>query len=351
METCNLTHRYNSMKKLIYCLAILAAASATATARPLQKSNVAADAKWLVHLDLDNFKNTQIGQFVIREFVEKKWGEAKAGLKQAFDLDVEWTQLEAITAYGNDYLAGPDAKGILVAQVDHHAFEALKTKAERLIEMAPDGSGFISRLKDSPTLYAVKGDLFLVFPKDGFLVVGKSRAQVEKADQVIGGKAPNLTESKAFADFPMLPNTFFFLALAEGFHGKTALPPQAQVLQQADGGRLVLGEQADNLFINLALRAKTPEVCQQIQQILQGMMALVSLSQQKQPELVELVQNIKVTSTEKLVSLAIQYPVTKVIDKIGSAVSVQKKHDGSAPRKHKAKEKTPAAEATPDDNK
>ena len=208
-----------------------------------------------------------------------------------------------------------------------------------MVELAPDGGGFINQVKDAPKgTYSINNEIIITLPKDGLLVLSKTRSLVEKANDVIAGKADSLRANQAFSDFATVPNAFIFLAVAEGFSAKANLPPQAQILQQADGGRLVLGEKADNLYLSLALRAKTAEVSQQLQQVVQGMIALVSMSQQQQPDLVQLMQNLKVTSTDKLVSLAIEYPVAKVIEKLGAVAAKEKVHGNKAP------EKKPAAE-------
>src|SRR3954470_3288602 len=59
------------MKSMIHVFAVLLFIT-TGIAEPLHKEQVGADVKWLVHLDVDSFLASKVGQFVMQEFVEKK---------------------------------------------------------------------------------------------------------------------------------------------------------------------------------------------------------------------------------------------------------------------------------------
>ena len=107
----------------------------------------------------------------------------------------------------------------------------------------------------------------------------------------------------------------------------------------ADGGRLVLGENKENFFLNVSLRAKTAEGCTQIQQVAQGLLALVSLSQGNNAQLQQLLQATTVSATEKFVTLATEFPIDKVLSEISKKMpklSVQVKPDKNDPDKKNA---------------
>lgn len=72
--------------------------------------------------------------------------------------------------------------------------------------------------------------------------------------------------------------------------------------------------------MSLALKAKTPEVVTQMQQVIQGLIAMASLGQPEDKDLAKLVQGIKVGATEKVVSVRVEYPVEKVIEKLNEQV-------------------------------
>ena len=73
------------MKTVAQILALILPLAATCVAGPLQKEQVAADAKWLVHLDFDKLRSTTVGDYVIQRVLGPKVDEVKRQLE--FDLD------------------------------------------------------------------------------------------------------------------------------------------------------------------------------------------------------------------------------------------------------------------------
>lgn len=289
--------------------------TAPATASPLQKEQVAADAKWLLHVDLDRFRASKIGSYFAREFLEAKLARPKEDLKRELNFDLDVNKISSITAYGTDYQRNPDANGVLVIKTDLDVSKALDGLIERFAKEAGEGAGPVKREKGgSATTYSFHNEQGFVSVQPGKLVVvGKSREAVAKAEAVLSKKSPNLSTGKAFSGFPEAPEAFFFLALAEGFNEDAPLPPHAKVLKMTEGARLILGENAANLFLNLALKAKSSEVMTQMQQVIQGTVALASLSQQENPDLMQLAQSVKVSGNDNMVTVGVEFPVENAI--------------------------------------
>jgi hypothetical protein len=131
---------------------------------------------------------------------------------------------------------------------------------------------------------------------------------------VLQGKAANLSSAETFEGFPEVSDGFFFVAVAEGFNRLAPIPPQAQVLQMAEGGRIVLGENAEKLFAHVALKTRTQEVSTQLQHVIQGALALISFANSQQEELVQLARSAKVTGGDRLVSVSVEYPVKQLLE-------------------------------------
>ncbi|MBI4658021.1 MAG: hypothetical protein HY735_04080 [Verrucomicrobia bacterium] len=331
------------MKYHLYSLAtVLVLATAPASDAALAKNQVASDAKWLLHLDLQNLRRTQVGEFLTKHVVEKATGELKA--KAGIDLGALVSKISHVTAYGTDFAKHPEANGVMMIQMDAEAQKILE--GFLAAQLLADAKGALKKeQKESSVLYSLKNELFLAVQPDHLVMLGKSQRQIEKAQDVIAGTAANLNESRAFSDFPAVPEAFFFLAVAEGFNEDSAIPPQAQVLKMADGGRLVLGEKAERLFLDLALRAKSSEVSDQIQQVFEGIKAMVSLSQDKNQELQELVRSIKVSTKGKIVTINVEYPVGPLMKKVGEKIDDKfKGRDGESTSKPGSEPKADGAE-------
>ena len=318
-----------------YHLYLLAAAVAIVArpldAAPLPKKQIAADAKWLVHVDLQNLRKTKLGEFATKGVLEN----AIAPLKSQLGIDVNGLieRVGSITAYGTDFQKNPEASGVLLVQLDGEAQKIVEGLLAA--QMLADTKETIKKSQlDGVISYSAENKLALAIHPNHLVVVGKSQKQVDKAAEVLAGKAQNLTASESFSDFPAPPNAFFFLAVAEGFNSNAAIPPQAEVLRKADGARIIIGEEVEKLFVDLSLRAKSVDVSQQIQQVIEGIRAMVSLSQIENKDLQELVRSINVSTKGKLVTVRADFPVGALIKRIEHEV-----HEGHGGKKGAAKAK------------
>src|ERR1041384_7526489 len=157
--------------------------AAPAPASPLQKEQVAADAKWLLHVDLEQFRASKIGSYVTKEILEAKLTKPKEDLKRELNFDLDVNKISSITAYGTDYQRHPDANGVLVIKTDLDVTKALDGLIEKFAKEAGEGAGPVKRDKrGSATTYSFHNEEGFVSVQPGKLVVlGKSR-EVEKAE-------------------------------------------------------------------------------------------------------------------------------------------------------------------------
>jgi len=323
-----------TMKYLACAITALWTFASTTFALPLQKGFVPADAKWLVHLDLDSFRDSKMGETVLKE----KLAAPLAHLKEVAKVDVEviLQKLHSITAYGMDFETGRKANGVLLLSGSEETRQILE--AFLAGQILQNGDGPIKQLQKEPfKLYSVNNEVFISCGGNGQVLVSKSREQLEEARKTLAGNGRTARSNDPFSGYASVPNTFFLLAVAEGFNENPAIPPQAKILKMAEGARIVLGEKAENLFLNLALKAKDSEVIQQIRAVLDGMKALVALGQSENKDLLELIQGTQVASTEKIVTVNIEYPFAKAIGKLDEMT----KHmdSKSAPGKHRKHDK------------
>jgi hypothetical protein len=303
------------MKHRLFLLAICAiCAIPTTFAATLPKHQVASDAKWLLHLDLQNLWRTQVGEFLTKNLLEKASGEVKD--KIGIDVSALVQKISHITAYGTEFAENPERNSVLMVQIDAEARKILEGFLAAQL-LADSGGKVTKEQQGASALYSLHNELFLSLEPNHVAILGKSAQQIDKAKSVLAGKSPSLKGSDAFSDFPPAPDAFFFLAVAEGFNADAAVPPQAQVLKMADGGQLVLGEQSEKLFLSLALKSKTAEVTEQIQQVFEGIRAMVMLGQTDNKDLQELVRSIKVVAKNRIVTVNAEFPVAPLLKKVG----------------------------------
>lgn len=290
-------------------------------AGPLDQAKVAGDAKWVVHVDFEAFHGSKLGRHITETMIRPKV-EGIEALKK-LNLSVNLTNISGLTAYGSSFDKNGD--GVLMLSTTAEVKKDLDTLVG-MAALSESETKDITMVQQTPyPLYSLKDGIF-VAPGDGLVVLAKSRDQIGQAREVITGKTANLAKSTSFNDYPKTANTFFFLGLAEGFNENANIPPQAQVLREAKGGRLVVGEKDQNVFVNLIFKGKDEESSTKIQQVLQGIVALVSLSQQDK-EITELAAGTKIASEGKNVSVNLQFPVAKALAKIEEKHQPKEKDD------------------------
>jgi hypothetical protein len=295
------------------CLSVTGLAlAACATAAPLRKTEVAADAKWVLHLDADQMRSTSTGNFLVTEVADKLLADPKAEIKRETGIDLDLNKISSITAYG-DY-----TNHVLLLKADIDAEKVLDAfLAKMKSEGKSEPSSAVKTTEDGLVTYSIKDHVFLTIRPDKIIIAGQTLEANRRANEVLAGKSPNLSSSTAFTAFPETHKAFFFLGAAEGFN-PAELPsgaaanngnnPKAKILKMADGGRLVVGQDADQLFADVSLKAKSPTVVKQMQQIIQGMIALGSLAQPDNTNLQQLAESAKVDRAGDVVTLSLNFP-------------------------------------------
>jgi hypothetical protein len=306
------------MLRIARTAVLLLALATPVLAGPLQKEIIPADAKWLLHWDLEKYRSTEVGQYFDREIVSKKIAKPRADLKQYFNFDLEWEKFTSLTAYGTDFEPKDGPSGVLIIKTDLTTANSAEMAFIKQADYAKSNGGPVEEVKAGPFgTYSIHKNIFVSIQKEGRIVLGKSLDQVNKAIAIIQGKSANLAVPPALSGFPSGDNDFFLIALAEGFGDRIPLPPNAKILQTAEGIRAILREKNNKLSLDLTLKAKSADSCKQMQQVLQGMIALVNLSQQENKDLMLLAQSAAVTTDDRSVSLGLDYPVKDAIAKLG----------------------------------
>jgi hypothetical protein len=229
------------------------------------------------------------------------------------NLSLNLTNISSVTAYGPDF--AKNGEGVLLLNTRAN----LRSDLDTLVGMAAlskNEKKDFEMLQQKPfALYTFKEQIYLLPFTSNAVLVAKSRDQLENAREVVLGKADSLAKGSRFKNYPKIEEPLTFLAMAEGFNDFADIPPQAQVLREAKGGRLAFGEKDKEIFANLVFQVKDEEASTKIQQVLQGIVALISLSQPDK-EITQLASNSKIAADGATVSVDLHYGVAKLIERI-----------------------------------
>lgn len=302
--------------------------SQSASAGTLNNRFVADQTKWLVHLDLDNFRTTKLGRLLAEQVIDPAIAKAIAEFQPLVKIDLDWHQIRSLTAYGNKYQAGSEPNGVLLVAAEVTLLDSLLEALADESQSDPTANRPVDRVQMNPfPMYRLEQNLFLTRPQPDCLIIGKQSNEVFQAREVVLGKAPNLSQASTFALYPPAPQSFIFLGLAESFRDE-AVPPQAELLKKAEGGRLIIGEAPETFFLTLDLKTQTAEISRQIQQVVQGMLALSMLTLAQNEDArgaLEMIQNIRVKTSDHFVTINLQFPLEKALALLDDSLAKQHK--------------------------
>jgi hypothetical protein len=308
------------MKYLGYIFSTILAFAYAAHAGPLRHQEVAADARWVLHLDVDRFRSTPTGESLLQEAGNKLSEHLKQLFKDEPSPDLDLNKLKSVTVYGD--FSGSNQVVILKSDLE------IGKILEFALTQAAKHKGLSSwpltkAERGGVTTYTLPDHVSIWVRPDNTGILSKSAEAAERANEVIDGRSPNLTSRTAFNDFPTVQKAFFFFGAAEGFNSSEELKaevfkdgtnnPKAKILKMTESGRAVIGQDDDKLFLNISLKAKTSEVATHMQQVVQGMIALASLAQSDNEQVQQLAESAKVTTAGNNVNLSLSFPADKAL--------------------------------------
>lgn len=300
------------MKKIISSCLLLAMITIPAAAGPLRAQWVSADARWVAHLDLEAARASALGSFIIdnQERFDIEFGELEEmGINPLEDID-------NITIYG---VGNPEDEGIIIVRTND--------KIDRLIEMAREKAPNFKEIDiDGLTIYSFdKGDMYAYVRKSRngdtrTIIITKAQDRLIRAINVIRGRVPSLDEAD---------NTDLILPSRDGVivcAAAAGLPwmeeeennPASQILKMAQSLSIQLGEDGPESYVNVSIETSSKEDAQNIYGVLNGVLSLGRMmSGQPDSELAELrtlIDNVKLDSNKKSLSITISCPTQELLE-------------------------------------
>ncbi|MBK1877735.1 hypothetical protein [Pelagicoccus mobilis] len=298
------------IKKQICTLLTGAVAIASAlTAAPLVQTEIAKDAKWLAHIDMEGILESSFADLGVAKLKEEIAKNNQSAI--SIDVDLVLDEIKSVTAYGASFEEDAANKSVVILRTGDRLqaiFDGFLAAQELEGNEIP-----LKRVGDKPyQTYLLEGELYLAFPNKNYAIAGKSFEQIEHAYEVIQGKADNLsaTEQKLVLN---ADSGFFLMVTAKGIDSFKNVPPQARMLQKTKGGQVSIGESEGSFKANVMLTTANEEVSLQLYRIVQGMLALASFTQVENQSMMEIVDSVDVRQGEDFVSLDFQYPVEKLM--------------------------------------
>jgi hypothetical protein len=280
-------------------IAVVLGFVAVVRAEPLDLKQVAADAKWAAHLDVDALHASTLFQKARAELL-RKHPEAEAHLAMLRDV---WkfnpcTDIHSVTIYGRQ-IKKDTGVAIVRAKVDQNL---LLEKAK----LAPDHRVSTYGKYELHSWIHAKGSrhergMTGTFYKPDVMIFGASADEVMAALDVLDGTKPNFAAKESGLSLSIPPGAIL-VAGATGL-ADVELPYKSPLTKQADALVLAIGENQGEVFVVGQLTVKQADVAQQIKTVVEGGLALAALAHSGDADAIKMVNAVKVTAADKAVSV------------------------------------------------
>ncbi len=293
---------------LTVAAAAVMALTVVAQAAPLNLNQVAADAKWVAHVDVDAMKAASVVQKAYDKHVDAHPGAEQRLAMVSKLIGMNPTKdLASATLYGTQLKK--DTGVLLVnATVDG------KLLGE-LVKKAPD---YRTSTYGKHTLHswtAKKGKdhehpVTGVLAAPTVLVFGRTAAEVMAALDILDGKLPSLEGS----DSPLAaeaPAGTIVLARAVGL-SEAKLPCKSPLVKLSESFCMALGENEGKSFLKAKLVTKSTETADQVKAIAEGFRAMAALHKSEDADAQKVLKAVKVDVDGTAVALTVEVPADEV---------------------------------------
>ena len=274
----------------------------------LIKANVDADANWVVHADVEKFKETKIASIIDNELKAAGVYEQLDFFKSVFSFNpVE--DIKSITIYGK----GQDEANAVVIIKGNFDMDVL----ENLIRQNPyyeekkHGKYVLhSWIDEKKVDQGAKRQFGTFHNKD--ILLGAGADSIGKALDVLDGKARNARQKGLFKALKKSDKNAFIVAAASGVGKITEQWEQAMMLKHTKESSLKVGESEGNVYIDLSLQTSSSQTAEELTQLIQGIIAFLNLAGQEQPQIAQLASSIKVTTRKNTVRVHFEHDIDKI---------------------------------------
>lgn len=302
----------NKTFRLWLTVSLLMAGLGDLFAAPLSKAQIAADAKWVMHLDMTQFAASQTCRILANGQGEAKRFHAMLNhYRNLLGVD-PLKDIASLTLFGNEVTG---SRGV--------ALVGGSLNAKQITRQFSTYPEYTSKKSGKLTLQSwmdksTGKPLWASFYSSRQLILASDEFSLVNTAWVLDGEKPNLASSKAATlPFPAAQPGNFFTAVTRGYSGTT--PTQAMILRNTQSANLQLAENSGVVDGAILLNADSPETALQIQQILNGLMLSAGFADPDSP-LAKLAELSTLSRNGNTMSLKIRCPANQAAGLVASVL-------------------------------
>ena len=294
--------------KYLFVLASLSLAFSL-NAKPLNLAKVSESSNWIMHMDFESMRSSEIGVF-LEDSLEKvpEMDEKRKDLQKKFGVDL--MGVSNLTIFGS----GEKHKGIGILEGGVDA--SIVTEVTRSREYIQE-----SKVGKKTIFSTDKGRRPMAFSvlKKGKIVFGPDRDYVSEGIQLANGKGsgssghPILESLNELLDNPGL----VFFANMKGAKEVAELDQWARLMtDKIDSCGMVVGGQDGGLTIIGLIETNSIESSEPMENMIRGGLAMMDMKVKKDERMKEFLEGYKVTREGRIIRVEIELSNSLIIDRI-----------------------------------
>jgi hypothetical protein len=295
------------MKKILVPIVLAWIPLLAIQAKPLDLSKVSRNANWLMHMDFDAMRNSEIGSFML-ESMEKipDAVERMEKMKKKYGVDVD--EFSYLTMSGT----GEQHKGIAIMKggVD----------TDMLVDFAKSQDSIeVSRIGKQKVYSSDRGRHSMAFAplKKGVIVGGPDTDYVSEGIELAKGKAPSY---KGHDILDVLAKQidnpgFLFFADVKGAAKDNELDQRAmQMLEKVKAGGMAVGDDGGSISFVAVVEATDEETCKQVEAMVRGGMAMMDMAKAKDKRLEKVLEGHSIKRDGKMLWVKMVFSAEAIMD-------------------------------------
>ncbi len=279
-------------------------------ADPLDARQIPADAKWVVHIDMDAARDTKTWDAIYTKLVNNDEFQTKVGQIEQLMNGHFPRDMRDLTLYGR--AAGDEAAVIILhAKMDRNQTLGFLQLMNTYQENAYGDYKVIS--------WEDKGKrLFASFHDDSTVLVGRLEANIQAALDTIDGKGESIKDGPLASGIK--PQLLVYVAAQDLADLKKPNEPQSPVVKEIKSGWICLSEKDGNDIVQANFLTENADTADQLHSAMSGIKAMVSMAgngdnaDPKAQAAAKALKSFTATQTDKVVTVEWPIPLEQVTD-------------------------------------
>ena len=287
------------MKKIsCICLGIVLMLSVSAWGEPIQKPPVPADAKWIVHFDMEKFRSSHLHDFLMEESFTRPFRKWNARLNKELNMDVI-RDMTSISLFN----AGVEEDSIV---------GCFRGKFDRdfIVGKINENSKFEEILSGSHTLLHWDRREYAVFVGKEMILYSNDRWAIENALKTISGGQKNLMDERD--RLGSVPEAAVMFAYMKNPTRLLGLPAKSRFLDKIGSVLYHISERGDMVRSYLKMETGSKEDAENIRDIFKGLMAVARMQAPQDFEAVKFIDDVHFKITNNTMEIELEAPAEEL---------------------------------------